>query len=178
MIERPYGQAATVDGIVLVVRGKSDYAVNPTILPGDVQISLDGGPFANITTTPLATPSGSTAIRAVFSAAEMTCKRCIVRFISTASPNKLWEDQELIIETFGNINAQRDIGGEVLSKIDGVESGITLKQAMRAILAVVSGQVSGYPAGPGNFLAPDNTTVRISVVHDANGNRLVVTRNL
>ncbi len=177
MLERPYGQAATVDGVVLVVRGGSDYAVNPTIVAGDVTVSLDGAPFANIVSTPLATPSGTTAIRANFSAAEMTCKRCVVRFISQAFP-KLWEDQELIIETFGHVNAQRDIGGELLNKIDGVETGVTVKQAMRAVLAVLSGQVTGYPAGPGNFLAPDGTTVRVSVVHDQDGNRLVVTRSL
>lgn len=177
MIERPYGQSAIIDGLVLVTRGGSDYAVNPTISSGDAMMSQDGGPFFVPATTPIATPSGSTAIRVFASAAELTCKRLVIRFISQAFP-KRWEDQELIIETTGHALAQHYVAGEILNAIDGVENGVTLKQAIRACLAVLSGQVSGYPTGPGVFFAPDGSTVRVTVVHDVDGNRLVVTRNL
>jgi len=177
MIERPYGIASTIDGIVLITRGGSDYAVNPTIYPADCQISQDGGAFFSPAFTPIAAPSGSTSIRAMFTAAELTCKRLVVRFISAHSP-KLWEDQELIVETFGHANAQRDIAGEVLNKIDGIETGLTMKQALRACMAILTGAVSGYPTGPGVFKAPDQTTPRVTIVNDSSGNRIVVSLTL
>lgn len=177
MIERPYAQSAVIDGIVLVTRNQSDYAVNPTIQPGDVKISLDGGAFVNPANLPVATPSGSTSIRAIFTAGELTCQRMVVRFISQQFP-KLWEDQELIVETFGNPLAQRDIAGEVLDSINGVEAGLTLRQALRACSAILFGVVTGYPNGPGVFKAPDGITSRVTVTHDADGNRLVITLNL
>ena len=177
MIERPYGQQAIIDGIVLIARGGSDYAVNPTILAADVQLSQDGGPLFQADTLPIATPSGSTMVRATFTQGEMTCKRLVARFVSQSSP-KSWEDQELIIETFGHIDAQRDIAGEVLNKIDGVENGLTMKQALRACVAVLTGAVSGYPMGPGIFKAPDGVTPRVTIVNDQNGNRIVIVLNL
>ena len=177
MIERAYAQQATIDGIVLIQRGGSDYAINPTILAADVKLSQDGGPLFSPDTIPVATPSGSSMIRATFTPSEMTCKRLIVRFVNQSVP-KLWEDQELIIETFGHEDAQRDIAGEVLNKIDGVETGLTLKQALRACVAILSGAVSGYPAGPGVFKAPDQTTPRVTIVNDVNGNRIVVSLSL
>mgnify|MGYP003390158776 CR=1 FL=1 len=177
MIERVYGQPAIIDGIVLVQRGGSDYAINPTILDTDILISQDGGPLFQPETIPIATPSGSSMIRAVFTQAEMKCKRLVVRFISQSTP-KLWEDQLLIIETFGHADAQRDIAGEVLDKIDGVESGLTMKQALRACVAILTGAVSGYPAGPGIFRAPDGITTRVTIVNDSSGNRIVVSLSL
>ena len=177
MIERPYAIAAAIDGIVLITRGGSDYSVNPTISPGDVMVSQDGAAFFTPATTPIATPSGSTSIRAAFTAQEMTCKRLVVRFISQ-NLRKRWEDQELIVETFGHVDAQRDIAGEVLNKIDGVENGLTVKQALRACVAILSGVVTGYPNGPGVFKAPDQSTPRVTVTNDANGNRLTVTLSL
>jgi len=177
MIERPYGQQAIIDGIVLIARGGSDYAVNPTILAADVRFSQDGGPLFQPDTLPIATPSGSTMIRATFTQAEMTCKRLVARFVSQSIP-KSWEDQELIIETFGHASAQRDIAGEVLNKIDGVENGLTMKQALRACVAILTGAVSGYPQGPGVFKAPDGVSPRVTIVNDSSGNRIVVSLHL
>lgn len=176
MFARPYAQPATIDGIVLVGRGVADYAVNPTILPGDVQISQDGGVFFSPSNLPVAFPSGSTSIRANFTATELTCKRLVVRFICQALP-KRWEDQEMIIETYGNVAAQ-DPRSDLLTLTDGIENGITVKQALRACLAILTGLVSGYPAGPGIFKAPDGATPRVTVTNDQYGNRLTVTLNL
>lgn len=176
MFPRLYGQPAIIDGIVLVGRGVADYSVNPTILPGDVLISQDGGAFFTPTTLPIATPSGSTAIRAALTATELQCKRLVMRFICQALP-KRWEDQEVIIETFGNVNAQNP-GNDLLTFTDGVETGMTMKMALRAILAILTGLVSGYPNGPGIFKAPDGTTPRVTVTNDQYGNRISVTLNL
>ena len=102
---RTYGAAGTIDGVPLITRGAMDYKANPTLATGDVQISKDGGAFANITTLPVVTPSGGTSILVSLSAIETQAKHIAVRFIDQTSP-KEWEDQEIIIETFGNASAQ------------------------------------------------------------------------
>ena len=102
---RKYGVAATVDGIVLVTRGAMDYKSSPTLAAGDVTISKDGGAFANLTTLPVVTPAATTSVQASLSATEMQAARAVVRFIDQTSP-KEWEDQEIILETYGNASAQ------------------------------------------------------------------------
>lgn len=73
--------------------------------------------------------------------------------------------------------AERDnIAGAVLTLADAIESGVPLDDAIALILAAVSGETSGYAAGPGKFYAPDGTTVRLQVTNDADGNRTSVTR--
>lgn len=44
---------------------------NPTIAAGDFKVSTDGGALANLTTLPVVTPAGSTAIKFTLSATEM-----------------------------------------------------------------------------------------------------------
>src|SRR3990170_1558256 len=95
---RAYGAAGTIDGVPLITRGAMDYKSNPTLATGDVQISKDGGAFANITTLPTVTPASGTSVLVSLSAAEMQAKHVIVRFIDQTSP-KEWEDQEIIVET-------------------------------------------------------------------------------
>lgn len=102
---RTYGAAATIDGIPLITRNAMDYKANPTLATGDVVISKDGGAFANITTLPTVTPAAGTSVLISLSATEMQAKHIIVRFIDQTA-TKEWEDQELIIETFGNASAQ------------------------------------------------------------------------
>lgn len=53
-----------------------------------------------------------------------------------------------------------------------VDPGINTTEALRVILAALSGQLSGAP-GPGviDVLSPDGTKTRISTTVDANGNR-------
>ena len=102
---RTYGAAGMIDGVPLITRGAMDYKANPTLATGDVMISKDGGAFANITTLPAVTPSGGTSVLVSLSAIETQAKHIAVRFIDQTSP-KEWEDQEIIIETFGHASAQ------------------------------------------------------------------------
>jgi hypothetical protein len=82
-----------------------DYQASPTLATGDVQISKDGGAFTNITTLPVVTPAAGTSVQVNLSATEMQAARIAVRFIDQTSP-KEWEDQEIIIETFGHASGQ------------------------------------------------------------------------
>jgi hypothetical protein len=63
---------------------------------------------------------------------------------------------------------------DIFDKADGVETGFTLRQALRLMAAVLCGKVSGGPDHP-VFTNLQQTTSRVDSVADANGNRTTVT---
>jgi len=65
----------------------------------------------------------------------------------------------------------------LLDLADGVESGVTLRQALRAIAAVLVGKASGGP-GSSVFKGVSTSTTRVTSVSDTNGDRSSVTLNL
>jgi hypothetical protein len=69
----------------------------------------------------------------------------------------------------------------LLDLTNGIETGTTPRQAIRAIASMLAGIISGGGTGTEVFkgigLASDGTT-RVTVVADANGNRSAVTLNL
>jgi len=56
-----------------------------------------------------------------------------------------------------------------------VEGTVTLRQALRVVLSVLAGKVSGAPAGPLVYRDLGDTKDRVSGVVDSNGNRTSVT---
>jgi len=115
---RKYGEAATIDGISLITAGTTafntagttDFKANPTLAAGDVTISKDGGNFASIegagtfSSFVAVAPAGSTSVQIKPDATAMTCKRLVIRFIDQTG-TKEWQDQEVIVETYGHANA-------------------------------------------------------------------------
>jgi len=71
--------------------------INPTLAAGDVQVSLDYGAFANLTTLPDAEPDGGYAVRVQLSAAEMTADTVVVLFHDVSGAE--WCDQLVTIRT-------------------------------------------------------------------------------
>ena len=102
---RKYGEAATVDGIILTTFGAQDFKANPTLAAGDVKISKDGGAFNDLATLPAVTPAAGVAVQAALSATEMQAARITIAFIDQTGP-KEWEDRVLVIETYGHASAQ------------------------------------------------------------------------
>lgn len=64
--------------------------VNPTLAPGDVKVSTDGGAEGNITTLPVVTPAGSKRVKVTLSAAEMNGDNIQVTFSDAAGAE--WAD--------------------------------------------------------------------------------------
>ncbi len=58
---------------------------------------------------------------------------------------------------------------------DNVETGLSLRKAIRLILSAMAGKVSGAPAGPITIRDINDTKDRIVATVDANGNRLALT---
>lgn len=70
---------------------------NPTLAAGDVQISKDGGAFANLTTLPVVTPASGRAVKVDLSATEMTADSVVVQFVDAAGSE--WCDLFVGIQT-------------------------------------------------------------------------------
>ncbi len=116
----PYVTAATLQGIPLLALASMDYKVNPTIDdPDDVKISKDGGAQVAIGTTPDPQPDGSSLVRVILSEGNLTCKVATITFVDQTSP-KEWEDQRIIVETYGHPLSQHpNIGSHEVMRAVG-----------------------------------------------------------
>lgn len=59
----------------------------------------------------------------------------------------------------------------LLDRTNGIETGKTVRQAMRIMAAVLAGKVSGAGTGTEVFKGLDGSTVRVTVTTDPAGNR-------
>ncbi len=101
-ILRKYGEATTVV-FPLIDRGTLDLVASVTIASGDIKIMKDEGAFANTDTASFVDETlGMYSIP--LTDAEMTAARIVIRIVDTAT--KEWEDQTVIITTYGNASAQ------------------------------------------------------------------------
>jgi hypothetical protein len=66
------------------------------------------------------------------------------------------------------------VGTALLDLANGVETGYTLRQALRVMAAVLCGKVSGGPGAP-VFRDMTDAANRVASTSDANGNRTAVT---
>jgi len=86
----------------------SGFQVNPTITAGDFTISKDFGAFVNLATLPVVTPVGSTSVKVVLSATEMTADKILI-FAKDAAGNE-WEEMQAFIDApAGNSETVLDI---------------------------------------------------------------------
>jgi hypothetical protein len=72
------------------------YQANPTLEPGDVKVSLDGGPLSNISVLPVVNPVGSALIEVSLSADEMSHDNVAVVFHDQAGNE--WLDSYSLIQ--------------------------------------------------------------------------------
>jgi hypothetical protein len=73
---------------------------------------------------------------------------------------------------------RNSVATALLDLANGVETGITTRQALRATLAALAGKVSGMSANAPVFRAGDDSKDRITATTDADGNRSAITLNL
>jgi hypothetical protein len=101
-IQRQYNTATTVL-FPLVDRGSDDFESTPvTFSAADTQISKDEGTFANTGSTPAHEGNGMYSL--ALTATEMSAARIMITCIDSAT--KTWEDQAVLIATYGNSSAQ------------------------------------------------------------------------
>lgn len=99
---RKYGESCTLL-FPLIDAGAADFEATPvTFASGDTQVSKDEGAFANTTNNPAHEGNGIYSL--VLTATEMQAARVVVTLIDSAT--KAWEDQAVVISTYGNASAQ------------------------------------------------------------------------
>ncbi len=64
-----------------------------------------------------------------------------------------------------------NVADTLLDQDDGIETDMTVREAMRVMAAVVAGKVSGAGSGSESFTGIDGSTARVQVTTDAAGNR-------
>src|SRR3972149_10113441 len=95
---RKYGVATTIL-FPLITRGAMDFTTAAVHAAGDSQLSKDEGAFANTTNAFAHEGNGSYSL--ALTAANMQAARISVTVIDQTSP-KVWEDQCILISTYGN----------------------------------------------------------------------------
>lgn len=68
-----------------------------------------------------------------------------------------------------------DVADAVLDRTDAIETGWTLRKALRIILAVLAGKASGLDTATAIFRNVTDTKDRVTATHDGDGNRSAVT---
>ncbi len=71
--------------------------VDPTLAAGDVQISKDGGAFANLTNLPAVTPAGGKRVEVSLTSTEMNADNITIQFSDQAGDE--WSDVMVGIQT-------------------------------------------------------------------------------
>ena len=99
---KKYAVGATIS-FPLIDRGAADFEATPvTFVAGDVQVSKDGGGFANTTNLPAHLGNGIYTLS--LTGTELTAARVVVTVVDVAP--KTWEDQAINVETYGNASAE------------------------------------------------------------------------
>lgn len=101
-ILKKWGQSAYVE-FPLIKRDYVDFSGGLSFASGDVKLSLDRAAFANSTNLP--TDEGYGFYSLSLTSGELGCSNLMISIQDQSSP-KLFEDQALIIDTYGNTNAE------------------------------------------------------------------------
>src|SRR3990172_7651086 len=128
---RKYGVAATIL-FPLVTRGAVDFQTSITFVAGDVKIIKDEGAAAN--TTNLSVHEGNGVYSLALTATEMQAARIAITLIDTAT--KVWEDQAVLIETYGNASAQHELDLDLAAlTVAAIQSGLATAAALATVQA-------------------------------------------
>ncbi len=101
---RKYGEATTIT-FPLIDFGATDFEAGVTIAVGDAKISKDEGAFANVGASDLFVAVANGQYKLAITATQMQAARIVIHIIDQTA-TKEWEDQEIIIETYGHDSAQ------------------------------------------------------------------------
>ncbi len=128
---RKYNAAATIL-FPLIQRGAVDFITTATFAAGDVKIIKDEGAAANTTNLPVHEGNGIYSL--ALTATELQAARIAITVID--SPTKVWEDQAILVETYGNASAQHEFDLD-----DGTPTVDVVQWLGVAPTALVSGKV-------------------------------------
>ena len=116
-ILRKYG-ASTIVLFPLITRNVQDFEdTAPSFASSDTQRSRNEGSFSNTSNSPSHEGNGMYSL--ALTSSEMQAARIMITVIDGSDP-KLWEDQAILIDTYGHSSAQHAVDLD-----DGVRAGLT-----------------------------------------------------
>ena len=126
--EREYNTATTISFPIVAFSTGSFYnSVTTTMFAaGDATISKDYGAFANTATTP--THASGVSVVLSLTATEMSARHIEIHLVDQTA-SKVWEDQAIIIETYGTTTAQHTFdrsNATVQASLTANQSGVTI----------------------------------------------------
>jgi len=71
-----------------------------------------------------------------------------------------------------------EIADALLDRANGIETGVTPRQSLRIVGALLGGKISGAGSGSEVFLGMDGATTRVTVTVDPDGNRTAIVYNI
>jgi hypothetical protein len=121
-VQREYGVATTVL-FPLIDYGATDFESTPvSFVAADCQISKDEAAFGNTGSTPAHEGNGIYSL--ALTATEMQAARIAITVIDSAT--KTWEDQAIIITTYGHESAQHQAEKKAATIVRGLAQTGTL----------------------------------------------------
>jgi len=143
IVQRKYGEAAIIQGVPIIERGAQDFIEEPAFEHGDVWVLKDGvalqingivpGDLGNYIDV-----QGSFHVRIRLTAAQMTCKQIAVRFRDQSNP-KTFEDQLVLVETYGHVNAQHTFNPALLDVAVGSRLAADTYAAPPSVASILAG---------------------------------------
>jgi hypothetical protein len=129
IIERMAGTATTLQFPLVAWSLTSLYNSCTTSMfaAGDIKISIDGADYTNTATLPASCPGGFDVVLSL-TAAEITGRRMSIRIVDQTNP-KVWEDQYLLIETYGTTSAMHAFNRNqttVSASLTAAQTGVTI----------------------------------------------------
>jgi hypothetical protein len=119
---RKYATATSIY-FPLVTAGSQDFKATPTLAAGDIQISIDGGTWGNVAVLGAETPAGGKMVKQALSTDETTGKQIAIRSVDQTA-TKEWEDQMIIISTYGHASAEMpfDLGTALHANVTAIKT--------------------------------------------------------
>lgn len=161
----PLKNSAYTFDVCLVSQADTDvFKTSVTLAAGDIQISKDGGAFANITTLPTEI-STSGVLPVALTATEMNADRIAVRFHDAAGDE--WQDLLVTIDT-ETVQINDLATASALATVDGivddilVDTGTTIPGTITTIdneIAVIDGIVDAILVDTGTDIPAALTTI-------------------
>lgn len=163
-----YGKAKTYYTILLEA-GSRDAKANPTLATGDVQISKDGGAFANLATLPTVSPASGVQVKIVLSATECQAKDITIRFKDQTATAE-WEEQTIIFELVDAREGKVCLNTTTLVDRTGPNSGQITRAGYPNYIAIFTSDSSGGS----NELKLGASLIGAIVFHPASGKHATI----
>jgi hypothetical protein len=170
------GSAFTFTAFLVDATNQTAFKANPTLAAGVVKVSVDGGAQSNITSLPTHVALGQLTVSLSALETAGATKNITVTFHDAAGSE--WLDCAYVIDVESAVSGS-SLAADIVDLADAIETGLTLRQAMRLALAVLAGKISGGGTSTETFRnAVADSKNRVVATVDASGNRTAITTDV